>query len=400
MIVGVRGATASTLIATAMRPRAGDAEKFLMSEEARRRGVSMIALDEIVWGGWDVIDERWEETLHRHGVLAPDPDLVARLESVTAYPPIVFEVDHAAVVERVRPETGTAHVLARVRDQIRDFRRRHGVEQVVLLHLGAPAILPEPERWPADPDDLLLSMSRGELASAPVFYTVAAILEGCAIIDYTASATLEVEAIRELATGAGVPLAGRDGSTGQTLLKSVLAETFATRRLRVRGWYSTNILGNHDGFVLSDDRYAGVKRHDKTALLEPILGYEVESHLVDIRFYRPAGDEKEAWDAVDFETWHGGRGQLRIDWRASDSLLAAPALLDLVRFVVHAWRRGESGLLVHLGVFFKHALGTDERRYLRLARALWEHLDRKGTRALYSEGAGIDDPARCGRSTR
>jgi myo-inositol-1-phosphate synthase len=168
------------------------------------------------------------------------------------------------------------------------------------------------------------------------------------------------------------PLAGRDGSTGQTLMKSVLAETFHTRRLDVRGWYSTNILGNHDGLVLQDERFADTKKIDKTALLSEIVGYPVDDHIVDIRYYRPAGDEKEAWDAIDFEGWYGCRGSLRINWRCSDSLLAAPAIIDLVRFMAHALATGAVGIQGHLGVFFKYALGTRERRYLQLARALAE----------------------------
>jgi myo-inositol-1-phosphate synthase len=217
------------------------------------------------------------------------------------------------------------------------------------------------------------ALASNQFRTAAPYYFAAALLEGAAIADYTASATLEIPGLIALAQEQRCPVAGRDGSTGQTLLKSVLAETFATRRLRVRGWYSTNILGNHDGLVLQDERYADVKRYDKTALLEQILGYPIASHLVDVRHYLPAGDEKEAWDAIDFEAWYGGRGQLRLDWRCSDSLLATPPILDLIRFLAHAKRTGVSGLLPAMGVFFKPPLGTSERRYLHLFRALSEY---------------------------
>jgi len=40
-----------------------------------------------------------------------------------------------------------------------------------------------------------------------------------------------------------VPVAGRDGKTGQTYLKVVLASAFKARSLFVDGWYSMNILG-------------------------------------------------------------------------------------------------------------------------------------------------------------
>jgi hypothetical protein len=110
MIVGARGATASTLIATAMSPGPKDAARFLISEQMRERlGLSLIAPEEIAWGGWDVMQEDWAGTLSRHGVLDPEPERVARFERVTMYEPVVFEVDHAAVVERVRPRASAAN---------------------------------------------------------------------------------------------------------------------------------------------------------------------------------------------------------------------------------------------------------------------------------------------------
>jgi myo-inositol-1-phosphate synthase len=374
LIVGLRGATASTLVSTALAPREGDGEKFLFSERPFAEPLGLPELEELAWGGWDLSRESWAETLSRHGVIAPEPEVIARLAGTKEWPGVVLEEDHAAVAGEARPSGVDGPALVeRLRAEVRSFARETGAEQLVLLNLGAPAKLPERELWPADERAFLGAIGSSLFRTAAPYYFAAALLEGAAVADYTASATLEIPGLIALAEARGCPVAGRDGSTGQTLLKSVLADAFATRRLRVRGWYSTNILGNHDGLVLQDERYADVKRYDKTALLEQILGYPVESHLVDIRYYLPAGDEKEAWDAIDFEAWHGGRGSLRLDWRCSDSLLATPPLLDLIRFLAHAKRTGRSGLLPALGVFFKHPLGTSERRYLHLARALEDY---------------------------
>lgn len=372
MIVGVRGATASTLIATSMAPREGDVTRYLASEAARAAGLEVPAVEEIAWGGWDVRDETWAETVRRHGVLGDDA--IARLERVHVYDAVAFERDHAVVASETSATTAHgAAIVARLRDDIRAFRAATGADRIVLVHLGTPAILPERSTWPETADAFLEAIERTAFASAPPYYTAAAIEEGVGVVDYTASPTLEIPGLVALARVRGVPLAGRDGSTGQTLLKSVLAEMFKTRRLRVRGWYSTNILGNHDGLVLQDDRFADTKRIDKTALLEQILEEPVESHIVDIRHYGPAGDVKEAWDAVDFEGWGGLQGSLRINWRACDSLLATPALIDLVRFTALAAAQGRSGLQTQLSAFFKYPLGTDERRYLHLARWLDTH---------------------------
>lgn len=376
LIVGVRGATASTMIATTTLPREGDEARYLLSSGPNARRLGLVPLDGIVWGGFDTRCESWAETLLRHGVLDPKAHADRLEREVRVLEAVSFEPDHASAVEGVRPPLASGgEVLEGLRAQIRAFKADAQLDSLVLLHLGAPAVLPARERWPETAEELTHALDRGELQTAPVYYTVAAMLEGAAVIDYTASATLEIPGVLDLARTRGVALAGRDGSTGQTLMKSVLAQTFATRRLKIRGWYSTNILGNHDGLVLSDERYADVKKVDKTALLEQILGEPVESHLVDIRHYLPAGDRKEAWDAVDFETWYGGAGELRINWRAGDSLLATPPILDLIRFTAYAQARGASGLQTQLSVFFKHPLGTPERRYLELAHELERYIN-------------------------
>jgi myo-inositol-1-phosphate synthase len=61
------------------------------------------------------------------------------------------------------------------------------------------------------------------------------------------------------AVKAGAPLCGRDGKTGQTYLKVVLASALKARNLRVDGWYSLNILGNEDGKNLADPKRAAGK---------------------------------------------------------------------------------------------------------------------------------------------
>lgn len=372
LIVGLRGATASTLIATACPSDQGMKNRYLITEKLRARGIPLANVEDLVFGGWDVRRESWETTLATHGVIPAhlQSARAAKLgREVSEWPGIALADDHAAVSGETNAARST-EALARLRADIRRFRIERQVEQVVVISLGAPAKLPPRGQWPNTAEELLRALENGSIGSAMPYYFAAAMLEGCAVVDYTASSTLELPGLIALADREKVPYAGRDGSTGQTLLKSVLSETFATRRLPIRGWYSTNILGNHDGLVLQDERYAEVKRHDKSALLEEILGYEVESHVVDIRYYLPAGDEKEAWDAIDFETWGGGRGQLRVNWKSSDSLLATPPILDLLLLTAHARATGRTGVQAQLGMFFKNPLGTNERRYLQLARDL------------------------------
>jgi myo-inositol-1-phosphate synthase len=375
LVVGHRGATASTLIAASKIANRGELASFLLTGRGAAARLGLAEPAELAWAGWDpfAARESWERTIERHGVLDLHRwrDLPALMrKTVHELEPLALGKDHAVVHGETAPAHGGTSALEKLRTQIRDFKTRSGADTLVLVNLSAPAKLPVRDVWPATAGAFVEALQGGLFESALPYYLGAAILEGAAVIDYTAAATLEIPGLVDLALRQGVPLAGRDGSTGQTLLKSVLAQVFETRRLKIRGWYSANILGNHDGLVLQDPEYCDVKKADKTELLEKILGYPVQSHLVDIRHYLPAGDEKEAWDAIDFECLLGAKGRMRIDWQAGDSLLAAPPIFDLIRLSAWARAKGRKGIQEWMGVFFKCPLGTEERRYLALAETL------------------------------
>ena len=152
----------------------------------------------------------------------------------------------------------------------------------------------------------------------------------------------------------------------------MLAPAFRSRALQVEGWYSTNILGNRDGMILDDPSSLASKLDTKGSVLDSILGYDVEDHIVRIDYYRPRGDAKEAWDNIDLVGFLGQRMQLKVDFLCRDSILAAPLVLELVRLIAEAHRRGEGGPQEQLGYFFKapvtqvgkspeHALHVQER---------------------------------------
>ena len=137
------------------------------------------------------------------------------------------------------------------------------------------------------------------------------------------------------------------------MIKSVLAPAFRTRALRVEGWFSTNILGNRDGLALSNAESLASKVKTKSSVLDSILGYEVEDHLVDIRYYRPRGDNKEAWDNIDLRGFLGQAMQLKVNFLCKDSILAAPLAIEIARCLDLAQRREISGVLEEISIFFK-----------------------------------------------
>lgn len=170
----------------------------------------------------------------------------------------------------------------------------------------------------------------------------------------------ETPLLRELARERGIIYCGRDGKTGQTFLKTVLAPALRDRNLRIDGWYSTNLLGNEDGLALADEDRCRTKQRSKREALSQILGYvpgaSPSCHQVHIHYYPPRGDAKEAWDNIDFTGFLGGTMQMKINWLGRDSLLAAPAVLDLVRLVCLAIGKGRKGVLHETSYFFKDPL--------------------------------------------
>jgi myo-inositol-1-phosphate synthase len=198
-----------------------------------------------------------------------------------------------------------------------------------------------------------------EIAPA-MLYAYAAIDEGVGYANFTPSVAGDIPALVEFAKQNGVPLAGKDGKTGQTMIKTVLAPAFKTRALKVEGWYSTNILGNRDGLALSHPESLKSKVTTKGSVLDDILGYRVEDHIVDIRYYKPRGDNKEAWDNIDVTGFLGQPMQIKVNFLCKDSILAAPLVIEIARVLELAKRRGDGGVQEQLSVFFKLPQVKDE----------------------------------------
>jgi myo-inositol-1-phosphate synthase len=185
-----------------------------------------------------------------------------------------------------------------------------------------------------------------------------------AYVNFTPSLGASPAAIQELAVERRICHAGQDGKTGETLLKSVLAPMFAARHLEVLSWVGHNIFGNLDGLVLDDPANKAAKIKSKDQLVASILGYDPQT-LVSIEYIRSLGDWKTAWDHIHFRGFLGTPMTLQFIWQGCDSLLAAPLVLDLIRFVELSNRCGEVGVLSYLASFFKSPLGVKDHDFSR-----------------------------------
>ena len=169
---------------------------------------------------------------------------------------------------------------------------------------------------------------------------------------------------------------GRDGKTGETLVKTALAPMFAQRNLRVRSWEGHNILGNRDGRILDCPEHNKAKVADKDAVLHEILQDPRVHSRVRIDYVPSQGDWKTAWDHIVFEGFLGTKMKLQFTWEGCDSALAAPLILDLIRMADFAHRQNETGAMPHLAAFFKAPYGFPEHNLHMQVEALFDYAER------------------------
>jgi myo-inositol-1-phosphate synthase len=369
-LIGARGSVATTAIVGASAIRAGAVTPQGCVSESPGFPGHLVPLTDLAFGGHDITEtslRKRAEQLARAGVISPDlPKLLAS--------------DLDAADAEIRPghvpgDGGRA--ATRLIDDIAGFRARHGLARVVVVNVSStePPVdsRPEFERL-ADLEERLAA--EDDVLPPSSLYAYAAFHAGCGYVEFTPSTGPALPALAELAARRGVPYAGRDGKTGETLVKSALAPMFADRALRVRTWSGLNLLGGGDGATLADPAARSSKELSKDQVVAGVVGEPVEGRT-HIDYVPDLGEWKTAWDHVTFEGFLGVRMALQFTWQGCDSALAAPLVLDLARLVARAHEKGRYGVLPELAYFFKSPLGTDEHalaaQYARL-RAFAEEL--------------------------
>jgi myo-inositol-1-phosphate synthase len=260
--------------------------------------------------------------------------------------------------------------IVRVQEDIRSFKEDHGLDRVIVVNVSSTEgdVPGSPAHATLAALDAALDAG-DDVVPASSLYAYAAIDAGHPFVDFTPSMGASIPALEELARARGVVHAGRDGKTGETLVKTALAPMFLSRNLRVRSWAGTNLLGGGDGASLAEPERAAAKLRSKGESLDAILGYET-THPVHIDYVEDLGQWKTAWNHISFEGFLGTGMKMQFVWEGCDSALAAPLIIDLVRFVDAAQRSGRVGVQSELGFFFKDPAGSHEHRLAQQFDAL------------------------------
>jgi myo-inositol-1-phosphate synthase len=256
------------------------------------------------------------------------------------------------------PDRATqGQTAAAVAADLTEFAARHQLDRVVLVNVASTEPLPRPHPAHASLAALAAALARpGQVLPPSSLYAYAAFSAGCPYVDFTPSTGARLPALAELAGQRGLPYAGHDGKTGETLLKSVLAPMFAMRNLAVRSWSGLNLLGGGDGANLADPGANASKSASKQRVLGETLGYLPEGQT-RIDYVAGLGDFKTAWDLITFDGFLGTGMRMEFCWHGCDSALAAPLVLDLARITAAAHAAGRAGPLTGLSFFFKDPLG-------------------------------------------
>ena len=373
------GAVASTFIAGVIAARNGLAvpigsvtqmAHIRLGQRAKDRNplirdfVPLAGLDDLVFGGWDPISANVLEAARTCGVLE-ERDLAplsAELEGIVAMDAVfdqrwVKKLDGA----RVKPATSKWDQAQALVEDIERFRSENDCERLVMVWCGSTEAYQEPSAVHASVESFETGLRSGDENISPSqIYAYAALVSDVPFANGAPNLAVDVPCMLELAALRGVPIAGKDFKTGQTLMKTLLAPGLKARMLGLRGWYSTNILGNRDGEVLDDPENFKTKEVSKLGVLDTILQPEAYpdlygniDHVVRINYYPPRGDNKEGWDNIDIFGWMGYPMQLKVNFLCRDSILAAPIVLDLALFLDLSARAGQSGVQEWLSFYLK-----------------------------------------------
>ncbi|KAI0061195.1 putative inositol-3-phosphate synthase [Artomyces pyxidatus] len=327
----------------------------------------MVHPNDLVLGGWDISGASLDEAMKRAAVLEWDlqrqvapfmKEMGAPLPSV--YYPDYIAANQAERADNVLPGADKAVHLEKIRGDIREFKAAHGLDKVIVFWTANTERYSDIIPGVNDTADAILASiktSHEEVAPSTLF-AVASILEGSPFINGAPQNTF-VPGVIELAERHGSFIGGDDLKSGQTKLKSVLAEFLVNAGIKPLSIASYNHLGNNDGWNLSSDRQFRSKEISKSSVVDDMVaanhllyktkaelevanggplpktkdGKEAKGehpdHIVVIKYVPAVGDSKRAIDEYYSEIMGGGRSTINIFNECEDSLLATPLILDL-----------------------------------------------------------------------
>jgi myo-inositol-1-phosphate synthase len=296
-----------------------------------------------VFAGWDIQKKSLSEAIKDYGIL----DFCGNVD-IDIFSPIIGPLDYIHRVEQIpvtHPSLSAA--IEKAKQDISEFKSKNSLDKVIVVNFSSPMYCGKEnlEGW-----------------NSTTAYSQAAVSLGADWVEFTPSNSITNE-LESLAIKSKARIAGRDGSTGQTILKLLFKDFMSNRGFFIDGWYSTNIIGNNDGKVLAHKDYNVEKLLDKKSVLNDSVK-DSDNHVVEISYYKPAGDNKESWDCIDFSGWLDSKMSLRLNWHGRDSLLASVLALDIITCLIKCERMNYPyGIVKDLAICFKNPVNKNSNSY-------------------------------------
>ena len=216
--------------------------------------VPLASLNDIVFGGWDLYEDNVYESAVNAKVL--DRFMVEALkEDLQKIKPMkaVFEKRFARNLTGTYIKTGEnkMDLAEQLMEDMRQFKKDNDCSRLVIVWCASTEAYLEQSYVHQTLEAFEEGLRNNDENIAPsMIYCYAALKLGIPFANGAPNLTCDFPAMLELALKMNVPIAGKDFKTGQTLMKTIIAPGLKARALGVRGWFSTNILGNRDGEVL------------------------------------------------------------------------------------------------------------------------------------------------------
>ena len=307
----------------------------------------MVNPSDLVIGGWDISSVNLAEAMQRAQVLEYDlqRQVAKELAQYTPLPSIYYPdfiaANQGARADNLIPgEDKWAHV-EHIQKDIADFKAAHNLEKVIVMWTANTERYANIIEGVNDTAENLMKSikeSHSEVAPSTIF-AVACILKGIPFINGSPQNTF-VPGCLELAEKHRSFVGGDDFKSGQTKLKSVLAQFLVDAGIRPVSIASYNHLGNNDGYNLSAPAQFRSKEISKASVVDDIIAsnqilYNEEKgktidHAIVIKYMKAVGDTKIAMDSYESEILMGGRNTITVNTVCEDSLLATPLIIDLV----------------------------------------------------------------------
>jgi len=333
--------------------------------------VPLVKLEDLEFGSWDIFEDNAYESALKAGVLKEDLLKQVREELEDLKPmKAVFSNDYVKLISgpNIKKGDNKYDLAQQLIEDIQNFKEAKKVERMVMVWCASTEVYREPTHVHQSIETFEKGLKENSPDIAPSqIYAYAAITCNVPFANGAPNLTVDIPAMIDFANDKKVAIAGKDYKTGQTFMKTILAPGIKTRLLGVTGWFSTNILGNRDGEVLDDPESFKSKEVSKGGVLDQIFQvdkypdlYSNIYHKIRINYYPPRGDSKEGWDNIDIFGWLGYPMQIKVNFLCRDSILAAPLVLDLARFMDLSQRVGMKGIQEWLSFYFKAPMCAPE----------------------------------------